>query len=138
MNDVLASYTDDPLLTAFAREFCDDLCTPTNVAPRAQIRGGRTPGGLWGGTAYPMDRCCARILYECVAYDKPAALILYLQLHHAALTIHWRTCTTVAWTLHVALEPRFKILLGQAVSANQTCDHHSKLNAGIQTVNFKS
>jgi anaphase-promoting complex subunit 1 len=102
--DVLTSYTTDPLLFAFAREFCDNTFNCQAVGPLAQFWGSGRFGSLLKGIVLPVDNWCARILYECVARDKPTAMPLYLQLYHAALTIHWKTSATQAWSLGVALE----------------------------------
>jgi hypothetical protein len=102
--DIFASYTDDPLLLTFARQFCDTLGPRTTTGLRSQGWGGGAHGGPLGGVPTSMERWCARVLYECVAYDKPVALLLYLQLHHATLTAHWINYPTQAWSLRISLE----------------------------------
>jgi len=103
-SDVFASYTDDPLLLTFARQFCDTLGRRTAMELKAQVWGGGVHGGPLSGVPSSMERWCARVLYECVVYDKPVALFLYLQLHHAALTIHWINSLTQTWSIRIALE----------------------------------
>mmetsp|Transcript_2517 Transcript_2517/g.8467 ORF Transcript_2517/g.8467 Transcript_2517/m.8467 type:complete len:127 (-) Transcript_2517:348-728(-) len=71
---------------------------------QAQIWGGGAYGGPLGGAPSHIQRWCARILHECVAYDKPMVLLLYMQLHHAALTIHWAKHSHHAWSLRMTLE----------------------------------
>jgi len=102
--DVLTSYTTDPLLFAFAREFCDNTFSGQTTGPVAQFWGSGRFGSLLQGIALPVDAWCARILCECVARDKTAAMPLYLQLYHAALSIHWKTSVTQLWSLGVALQ----------------------------------
>ena len=102
--DAVASYTDDPLLLTFARQFCDTLGPRTVTGLRAQMWGSAAYGGPLSGVPSSMERWCARVLYECVAYDKPVALLLYLQLHHAALSAYWINSPSQAWSLRIALE----------------------------------
>mmetsp|Transcript_13328 Transcript_13328/g.46314 ORF Transcript_13328/g.46314 Transcript_13328/m.46314 type:complete len:1280 (+) Transcript_13328:1580-5419(+) len=94
--DVLAAYTDDPLLLDFARNFCDE---DLNVAT---VWGGGADAAL--GAPCAVERWCARALYECVARDKPQVLLLYVQLQHAALTLRSSGNAAMAWSLRLTLE----------------------------------
>ena len=80
--DVLVPYADDPFLLTFARQFCDNLGNHVSLGHDPQAL---AFDSLLGRVA-SVEHWCARILYECVACDKPAALTLYLQLRHAALS----------------------------------------------------
>jgi len=99
--DVLVPYADDPFLLTFARQFCDNLGNHVSLGHDPQAL---AFDSLLGRVA-SVEHWCARILYECVACDKPAALTLYLQLRHAALSIWWKVCSAQIWSLRIALEP---------------------------------
>lgn len=104
---IVAPYTGDPVLVAFARQFCDHVSVSlpdSESAHRPQVRNDRVFLSPWVEGQAPMERWSARILYECIAYDKPAALILYLQMHHAATTIQSQLFPAQAWSLRIALE----------------------------------
>ena len=93
-------HADDPLLLTFARQFCDNLGAHVNFGHDPQALG----FDCVLGKVTSVEHWYARILYECVACDKPAALTLYLQLHHAALSIWWKACSAQIWSLRIALE----------------------------------
>lgn len=99
-SDVLVPYADDPFLLTFARQFCDNLGYHVSFGHDPQAL---AFDSLLGRVA-SVEHWCARILYECVACDKPAALTLYLQLRHAALSIWWKVCSAQIWSLRIALE----------------------------------
>jgi len=104
---IIAPYTGDPLLIAFARQFCDrvSISLPKfESAHRAKLCNDRVFLRPWVEGQVPMERWSARILYECIAYDKPVALILYLQMHHAATMIQSQPFLAQAWSLRIALE----------------------------------
>jgi len=100
----LASSTDDAHMLNFARYFCDDIDSNDSMTARSFIWGGGVSGGPLGGVSSSMGQWCSRILYECVTQDKPAALILYLQLHHTALYIGWVHSCVQDWSVHATLE----------------------------------
>lgn len=106
-SDIVASYTGDPLLLGFARQFCD--CVGHNLPSfaseqKANVCNDRAFVSPWVEGQNPMERWSARILYECIAFDKPAALILYLQMHHATITIQSQPFPAQAWSLRIVLE----------------------------------
>jgi anaphase-promoting complex subunit 1 len=102
--DILASYADDPALLVFAREFCDDM--HAKGVSNAELWGGGRSDCLVKELMFPIQAWCVRVLKECVARDKVAALPVYLQLYHAALTIHWKRTSSAqaSGSLRMALE----------------------------------
>ena len=145
-SDVLVPYADDPFLLTFARQFCDNLGYHVSFGHDPQAL---AFDSLLGRVA-SVEHWCARIRYECVACDKPAALTLYLQLRHAALSIWWKVCSAQIWSLRIALEPSHFVVLTseQAVSSILCVKSYQKRHllchgsyvhpAGTRMVNFKS
>ena len=107
-------YADDHFLLIFARQFCDNLGYHVSFIMILSM----AFDSLLGRVA-SVEHWCARILYECVACDKPAALTLYLQLRHAALSIWWKVCSARMAVTSIALEPSHFVVLTseQAVSS---------------------
>ncbi len=97
--DEIAAYTDDKLMINFARHFCGQVGDG-----RSHTWGGGVSGASLGGIPSSMGRWCSRILHECIACDKPTALILYLQLHHIVLCMGWTQVFTQRWSIRATLE----------------------------------
>lgn len=99
----LTSYTDDPFLLTFARHFCRNIILHDQLDLRCRIWGGGSRSPI-GSLPSPIGQWCARVLHDCVANDKSAVLPVYIQLHHAALTLNSTQYRIHAWSICVAIE----------------------------------
>mmetsp|Transcript_27279 Transcript_27279/g.84101 ORF Transcript_27279/g.84101 Transcript_27279/m.84101 type:complete len:125 (-) Transcript_27279:279-653(-) len=107
----MTSYTDDPVLLTFARHFCENILMHERLDLRCRLWCGGSRSSPLGGLPSPIERWCARVLYDCVANDRPAVLPLYIQLHHTSLTLSSIQHQMQAWSVCVAIEYQSWFLL---------------------------
>mmetsp|Transcript_27281 Transcript_27281/g.84115 ORF Transcript_27281/g.84115 Transcript_27281/m.84115 type:complete len:164 (-) Transcript_27281:279-770(-) len=110
-SDDMTSYTDDPVLLTFARHFCENILMHERLDLRCRLWCGGSRSSPLGGLPSPIERWCARVLYDCVANDRPAVLPLYIQLHHTSLTLSSIQHQMQAWSVCVAIEYQSWFLL---------------------------